>query len=142
MNKVGSMRVLLVSCLAGLVMWTWGCGGPSTSAPGPDVPMKTVEAECARMKIPALEEQATAYRDRVRKVLEDMKEVDGRIAKADPDMTSQEDKEKMQAERAKLDKTRVELIQRYQVYLKTLVRRGVNVDKLRIEEPKIELPNG
>jgi hypothetical protein len=138
MKRTGMIRVLLASSMAALLAWTCGCGGPSNSTPGPKVPMKTVERECAELKVPALVEQTTVYRDMIRKVMTDIKEVDDRIAKADPDVTSQDEKNKMEAERAKLDKTRVELVQRYQEYIKTLVRKGMDVEKLRLEEPKAE----
>ena len=131
MNRM-SRRLAVTGC-AVMAVWLLGCGGSDTE-PGPNVSIKAVEAESVSMKNPQLVERATVYRDLIRETMAKEQAIDGKLASADREAIPEGEIEKMTAQKEQLVKTRLALIERYQVYIKVLVRRGVNIDDLRIEE--------
>lgn len=125
-------RLTVTTCVL-TAIWVCGCGS-GNMAPGPNVPLDTVREECSTLKVPQLREKVIAYRDLIRKVLKDEYELDQRIAAAQSESADQEAIGKLRADMARLEKTRIDLIDRYKLYIPVLVRNGVNIDDLRIEE--------
>ena len=127
-------ELLAVTAWVVMVLCTWGCGGDKMEA-GENVPLETVQMECKNLKTPMLREKTVIYRDLILEKMRQVQALDAQIATVDLTVTTQDDLEKMKAAREAADRSRVALIERYQIYIKTLVRRGVNVSELRVEKP-------
>ena len=126
-----SLRHVLVTCLSGILLWTLGCG---ETPPGENVPLKTVQNECRTFKSDKLKERARTYLDLMTESGQRLIDLDKKLATMDPEVVDKSEIEALKAEREQLTKTRGVLAQRYGLYIKTLVRRKVDVTELRMPD--------
>jgi hypothetical protein len=125
-----------------LVLTAWllsvlGCGG---NQPGENVSLKAVREECRTLENEELIERAASYRDLISARLDEIRKLDEQIASAQSATVTPADLEALKAERERVKESHAALVERYQIYMQTLVRRRVDVTDLRIQGEEKELP--
>jgi len=122
-------RMVVTVCALALVS-AWGCSKPWE--PGENVPMDTVRAECEKFEPAQLRERTASYRDLVRQKMQEQLTLEERIVALDPE-TAAAEIARLKADMEKLEKSRVALAERYQLYFTTYRNRGGDPRDLRIE---------
>ncbi len=125
-----------------ILVWTCGCG----NEPYETVSLKKVQAECRKLKDDQLRKRAETYRDLIIDKLQELAKLNKRIAEtvANPETATSDELEEMKAESARLVASSIALKKRYHIYIVALVRRNMDVSKLRLlseeDKAKKQLP--
>ena len=127
-----SFFIFHFSLLISLMLWTCGCG--DGNAPSDTVPLKRVRTEARTLNDPELRERARLYRDLILETHKALAESNAKVASADPVVLTQDEIDRLKAESARLAKRLAALSERQRLYMVTLVRHGVDVSDLRVEE--------